>query len=197
MRRLHLALLFEQAAIIGTTAHFIGLLVDQGTTLAIAGAALGAMGLGKVAGRLLLLGPTARRIPLAVLSAGCNAVQLGGLAVPLVSTASGTLFASAAIVGAASGATTVLRPLLVVELVGPGPFAAVSAHLQRATTLPRAGAPLAIGAGAAAFGWPVTWGLALVAFGIAAVGYLRVDGGRVTLDAGDGRNLRPMDVADV
>jgi MFS family permease len=197
VRRLQVALLFEQAAIIATTAHFIGLLVDRGTSLAVAGAALGVMGLGKVVGRLLLLGSAVRQVPLAVLSAGCNAVQLAGLAVPLATTATGALFSAAAIVGAASGATTVLRPLLVVDLVGAGPFAAVSGHLQRATTVARAAAPLAIGAGAASLGWPVTWAISLTAFGIAAVQYLRVDGTPVPLDVGDGNVLRPSDVSDL
>jgi len=198
VRRLQLALLFEQAAIIATTAHYIGLLVDRGTTLALAGAALAAMGLGKVAGRLLLLGPIVRVLPRATLAAGCNLVQLAGLAVPLATTGDAALFVAAVIVGAASGATTVLRPLLVVELVGPGPYAAVSAHLQRATTLARAGAPFAIGLGATAIGWPTTWALALVAFGIAATQYQRLRAVPVvTLDGVDGRNLRPVDVSDV
>jgi predicted MFS family arabinose efflux permease len=174
VRRLQLAQLFEQAAILATTAHYIGLLVDRGTTIAVAGAVLAAMGLGKVAGRLLLLGPVVRALSLPALAAGCNLVQLAGLAVPLVTTRHPALFLSAVVVGAASGATTVLRPLLVVELVGPGPYAAVSAHLQRNTTVGRAGAPLAIGLGATAIGWPATWILALTAFGIAARHYERL-----------------------
>jgi MFS family permease len=198
VRRLQVALLFEQAAILATTAHLIGLLVDRGTTLAVAGAALGVMGVGKVAGRLLLLGPVVRHIRLAPLASGCNLIQLAGLAVPLATTGRPALFASAAVVGAASGATTVLRPLLVVELVGPGAYAAVSAHLQRATTIARAGAPLAIGAGAVSLGWPVTWGLALVAFACAAERYLRLAAETApTQQVTDGRNLRPVDVADV
>ena len=198
VRRLQVALLFEQAAIIATTAHYIGLLVDRGTTLAVAGAGLGVMGLGKVAGRLLLLGPIVRQMPLARLAAGCNVVQLLGLAVPLATTGQAALCASAAVVGAASGATTVLRPLLVVELVGPGPYAAVSAHLQRATTFARAGAPLAVGAGAATLGWPVTWTVALAAFGIATERYLRLDADAPpTFEGADGRNLRLVDVGDV
>lgn len=89
-------------------------------------------------------------------------------------------------------------PLLVVELVGPAPYAAVSAHLQRATTLARAGAPLAIGAGAATFGWPATWVVALGAFACATERYLRLAADTtVTHPAADGRNLRPVDVADV
>ncbi len=198
IRRLQVALLFEQAAILATTAHFIGLLVDRGTTLAMAGAALGAMGLGKVAGRLFLLGPVVRHIRLAPLAAACNAIQLAGLSVPLVSTGRPALFVSAGVVGAASGATTVLRPLLVVELVGAARYAAVSAHLQRATTVARAGAPLAIGAGAATFGWPLTWAVALGAFACATERYLRLAGDRpLTHPVADGRNLRPVDVADV
>ena len=198
VRRLQVALLFEQAAIIATTAHFIGLLVDRGTTLALAGAALGVMGLGKVAGRLLLLGPVLQRRPLAVLAAGCNLVQAVGLAVPLLTVGEAALFASAAIVGAASGATTVLRPLLVVDIVGARTYAAVSAHLQRATTLARAGAPLAVGAGAALIGWPGSWVVALVAFAVAAEQYLRLDRhGAVTPSVAEGRNLRPADVSDV
>lgn len=198
VRRLQGALLFEQAAIIATTAHFIGLLVDRGTTLAVAGGALGIMGLGKVAGRLLLLGPVLRRVPLFALAATANLVQLVGLAVPLATTGRAALFASAAVVGAASGATTVLRPLMVVELVGPATYAAVSAHLQRATTVARAGAPFALGTGATTLGWPGTWSLAIAAFAIAAAGFIRLGpSAQVTPDRVDGRTLRPVDVADV
>lgn len=195
VRRLQVALLFEQAAVIATTAHLIGLLVDQGAGLALAGAVLGVMGLGKVAGRLLLLAPVVRALPLARLAAACNAVQLAGLAVPLATTARPLLYGSAAVVGAASGATTILRPLLVVELVGAGPYAAVSAHLQRATTIARSLAPLAIGAGAALLGWPATWTLALAAFAVATERYLRI--GAVTPVGGHGRNLRPAGPTDV
>jgi hypothetical protein len=126
-------------------------------------------------------------------------VQLAGLAVPLASTSAATLFASTAIVGAASGATTVLRPLLVVDIVGAGPYAAVSAHLQRATTIARAGAPLAIGAGAALVGWPATWTIALAAFAVAVERYLRL-GRRLltgTPPTAEGSDLRPGDVSDV
>jgi hypothetical protein len=173
VRRLRVAVLFESAAILATTAHLIGLLVDREITLASAGAVLGVMGLGKVAGRLLLLGPIGRQ-PLAVLAAGCNVVQLLGLAVPLASTATVPLFVSAAIVGAASGATTVLRPLLVVDLVGPHAFAQVNARLSRATTIARSGAPFVLGLGAATIGWGPTWALTLGCFAIAAGQYLRL-----------------------
>jgi hypothetical protein len=62
----------------------------------------------------------------------------------------------------------------------------------------RAGAPLALGAGAAAFGWPLAWALAIAAFGAAAAGYLRVgDVGVVTPEDLDGCDLRPRDVTGV
>jgi predicted MFS family arabinose efflux permease len=177
VRRLRVAMLFESAAVLATTAHLIGLLVGRDVTLAVAGAALGVMGIGKVAGRLLLLGPLGRG-SLPVVAAACNVVQLVGLAVPLATTADAPLFAAAAVVGAASGATTVLRPLIVVDLVGPGRFAQVNARLQRATTFARAGAPFVVGAGAATIGWGPTWALTLVCFGLAAERYLRVAGSR-------------------
>jgi hypothetical protein len=112
-----------------------------------------------------------------VLAAGCNLVQLVGLAVPLATTAAGPLFVSAAIVGAASGATTVLRPLIVVDLVGPKAFASVNARLARATTIARSGAPFAVGIGAATIGWGPTWALTLVCFAAAAGQYLRLPRG--------------------
>lgn len=173
VRRLQAALLFEQAAITATTAHLIGLLVARGASVTGAGVVLGIMGIGKVAGRLLLLGPVGA-LPFTALAAACNALQLVGLVVPLVTTTTVALLLPATVVGAASGATTVLRPMIVVDLVGTASFAAVSARLQRATALARAGAPFAIGAGAATIGWTGAWLVALAAFTVATWLYLRV-----------------------
>ena len=189
VRRLRVAVLFESAAVLATTAHLIGLLVDRDVTLAIAGAALGIMGVGKVAGRLLLLGAVGRR-PLTLLAGACNVVQGIGLAVPLLTTATVPLFVSAAIVGAGSGATTVLRPLIVVDLVGPGPFAQVNARLQRSTTLSRAASPFIVGAGAATLGWGPTWSLTLVCFAVAAERYLRLPRERPAWSSGEA-SVRP------
>ncbi|HZB40396.1 MAG TPA: MFS transporter [Ilumatobacter sp.] len=171
LRLLRSAVLFEQAAMIATTAYLIALLVDRGVELAVASAALGVMGLGKVAGRLLLLGPIGRQ-SLTALAAICTAVQLAGLALPLAVTSNLVLFAAMFVVGSASGATTVLRPLIVVELVGAAPFAATSARIQRASTLARAAAPLVLGVAATAFGWPIAWAGCLAAFGVAGERYL-------------------------
>lgn len=112
--------------------------------LRTAGVVLGAIGIGKVPGRLLLFGPVLR-FGLARLSAGCGVLQLVALTVPLVSTAPLALVGAALLVGMASGPITVLRSLVVVEMVGVSSFAAVSARLQRATTMARAGAPVAGG----------------------------------------------------
>ena len=107
---------------IATTAYLISMLVDRGVGLKVASASLGVMGLGKVAGRLLLLGPVGRQ-SLTALAAICTAIQLAGLALPLGVTGTGVLFPAMFVVGCASGATTVLRPLIVIELVGAAPFA--------------------------------------------------------------------------
>jgi hypothetical protein len=165
------AVLFEQAAVTATTAYLISMLVDRGVDLEVASAALGVMGLGKVAGRLLLLGPIGRR-SLTAVAAICTAVQLAGLALPLGVTGKGALFAAMFVVGCASGSTTVLRPLIVVELVGAAPFAATNARIQRAATLARAAAPLVLGVGASSLGWPIAWAGWLVAFAVAGERYV-------------------------
>ncbi len=171
LRQLRSAVLFEQAAMIASTAYLIALLVDRGADLSIAAAALGVMGLGKVAGRLLLLGPIGRR-SLTTLAAIATAVQLVGLALPLAATRSIVVFPAMFVVGMASGATTVLRPLIVVDLVGAAPFAATNARIQRASTLARAAAPLLLGVAATAFGWPIAWAGCVTAFAVAGERYL-------------------------
>ena len=171
LRQLRSAVLFEQAAMIASTAYLIALLVDRGADLSIAAAALGVMGLGKVAGRLLLLGPIGRR-SLTTLAAISTAVQLVGLALPLAATPSIIVFPAMFVVGMASGATTVLRPLIVVDLVGAAPFAATNARIQRASTLARAAAPLLLGVAATALGWPIAWAGCVAAFAVAGERYL-------------------------
>lgn len=171
LRLMRSAVLFEQAAMIATTAYLISLLVDLGVDLTTASAALGVMGLGKVVGRLLLLGPVGRR-SLTALAAACTVVQLAGLALPLGVTETAVLFSAMFVVGCASGATTVLRPLIVVELVGAAPFAATNARIQRASTVARAAAPLVLGVAASALGWPIAWAGCLVAFAVAGERYV-------------------------
>jgi hypothetical protein len=163
--------ILEQAAMIATTAYLIALLVEEGVNLTAASAALAVMGLGKVAGRLLLLGPIGRQ-SLTLLAAIATIVQLAGLALPLGVTTTSILFPAMFVVGTASGATTVLRPLLVVDLVGPAPFAATNARIQRASTFARAAAPLALGVAVTAFGWSLAWSVCLAAFAIAAERYI-------------------------
>jgi hypothetical protein len=97
-----------------------------------------------------------------------------------------------------NGRYAILRPLLIVDLVGAAPFAAVSAHMQRATTLAPAGAPFALGAGVAAFGWRSTWIVAIGAFAIAAERYHRLGAAqRKTGPLLDGRDLRPAEATGI
>ena len=171
LRLLRSAVSLEQAATIATTVSLISMLVDRGVDLEVASAALGVMGLGKVAGRLLLLGPAGRRSSTA-LAAMCTVVQLVGLAIPLGVAATSVLLVAMFVVGAASGATTVLRPLIVVDLVGAAPFAATNARIQRTSTLARAAAPLLLGAAATTIGWSIAWTGCLVAFAVSGQRYV-------------------------
>ena len=177
---------------IATTAYLIALLVDHGVDLAAASAALGVMGLGKVAGRLLLLGPIGRQslTPLAAIATAFSSPDS-----PCRSrmTASWILFPTMFVVGAASGATTVLRPLIVVDLVGAAPFAATNARIQRASTLARAAAPLVLGVAATAFGWPIAWAGCLAAFAFAGERYLGARSIKPRLSAREHRHRANMD----
>lgn len=170
LRMMRSAVLAEQAAVIATTAYLISMLVDRGVDLGVASAALGIMGLGKVAGRLVLIGPVGRRSSTA-LAATCALVQLAGLALPLAVTGTTVLFAALLVVGSASGATTVLRPLIVVQLVGAAPFAATNARIQRSATVARSAAPLVLGVAATALGWSMAWAVCLVALAVAGERY--------------------------
>ena len=156
---------------IATTAYLIALLVEEGVALATASAALAAMAPGKVGGRLLLLGPIGRR-SLTLLATVATVIQLAGLALPLGITASWILFPTMVVVGAASGATTVLRPLLVVDLVGAAPFAATVRPHPATSTFVRATAPLVLGVAVTAFSWSIAWAGCLTAFAFAAERYL-------------------------
>jgi MFS family permease len=171
---LRLAQLLEQSANLAVTASFVAMLTALAVPAPTAAVVLGTMGLGKVAGRLALLGPVAtERRP--ALAAACNLAQVVALAIPFVTTATPALVAAAVGVGAASGATTVLRPLLVVDLVGADAFAATNARIQRAAGLARAAGPAAVGIGAATIGWAPTWAFTLGLFIVAADRYRRID----------------------
>lgn len=150
--------------------HLVGMLSSRGLSVGLAATVLGLMGVGKV-GRLLI--PTVtRRSGLAAANAAWVVVELVGLVLPLVATSLVVLAPTAVLVGAASGMTTILRPLLMVEVVGVEPFVLTNARIQRATTVARSGAPFALGAAFTAFGWPAAWAAALLVLGAAFQRYL-------------------------
>ncbi len=157
---------------IATTAYLIALLVEEGVALPTASAALAVMGLGKVGGRLLLLGPIGRRSLDRCSPRSPPSSNSPGWRSRSPSPRSWILFPTMFVVGAASGATTVLRPLLVVDLVGAAPFAATNAHIQRTSTFARAAAPLVLGVAVTAFGWSIAWAACLTAFAFAAERYV-------------------------
>ena len=56
-------------------------------------------------------------------------------------------------------------------LFGAAPFAATNARIQRASTLARAAAPLALGLAVTALGWSIAWAGCLSAFAMSAERY--------------------------
>jgi predicted MFS family arabinose efflux permease len=193
-RRLVVASVLEQAAQVAATTHLVALLVVRGVSTSTAAAALAVLGLGKVAGRLLLVGDCARRTA-ARLLAWCSVVQLLSLTVVVTASEPLTLFSACAAAGAAAGATTVLRPLLVTDLVGIEGFPAANGRLARSSSLARAAGPLIVGAAVTPIGWRATWLLTLALFAVAAERYARLRDGAVTAHATT--NVRPSATLDV
>jgi predicted MFS family arabinose efflux permease len=173
IRALTIATVVEQAAQIAATTHLVALLIARDVSTGTAAAVLAVMGLGKVAGRLLLIGRLGR-LPLTRLAAACAAGQLIAFAVPLATTGRSALFAAGIAAGAAAGAMTVVRSLLVVDLAGVDAFATVNARLARVGAFARAGGPAALGAAVAPLGWTASWLMILTGYAVAAERYARL-----------------------
>jgi predicted MFS family arabinose efflux permease len=170
---LEVAHVLEVTANLAVTSTFVALVVARGTAPGTAALMLAAMGVGKTVGRLALVGVATERHRITLVTA-CNIVQFAGLLVPLVAGGAGALLVVSLLVGAAAGATTVLRPLLVADLVGVPRFAATNARLLRSASVPRAAGPAVVGAGASIVGWSATWVLTVALFAVAADRYRRV-----------------------
>lgn len=163
MRMLRLAYLLEQASAVAATALVVAMLIDRGVDAYVAGFVLASSGVGKVAGRVVLAGRVGRAPP-ELLAAGAAALHALALISMLATTETTWLYLAGLVCGAASGTSSVLRPLIVARRVPLREFAVASSRLQCWATLARAVGPLIAGGTAAHAGWVVTW--ALVAGGL-------------------------------
>ena len=134
---------FGLSALTGTAmaVHLIPLLLERGHTPAFAGAALGAVGLMALPGRLIFT-PLGGRWPRAAITAALFALQALGIAALLAGRGTAGVWLFVALFGAGNGAITPARAALVAELYGRASYGAVSGALALLLALARAAAPL-------------------------------------------------------
>ncbi|MFP5480408.1 MAG: MFS transporter [Alphaproteobacteria bacterium] len=159
--------------------YVLVLFADRGAAPALAATAAACIGPAQVAGRLVLLAAGARVSTAQATVASLGAMVLAGLLLWLAGAASWLIFAFALAQGAGIGLTSILRPVLIAEVLGRQGFGAISGAAAVAPILASAAAP-AVGAGLLALGGPgliyaVALGLAVAGLGLMALLLARRD----------------------
>ena len=124
----------------GVTFNLVVALVANGMTATAAAWWAGTFGIAKVAGRIAV-GVLDRHQGAASLSRWTLGVMGVALVLPGVGSATTVLAVHVLLFGASTGALTVLRPLVVAELVVPTSFGTALGTVARTVTLARAGGP--------------------------------------------------------
>lgn len=145
------------------------LFADRGAAPGLAALAAACIGPAQVAGRLVLLAAGARVSTLQATMASLGGIVLAGALLWLAGVAPWLIFAFALAQGAGIGLTSILRPVLIAEILGRQGFGAISGAAAVAPILASAAAP-SVGAGLLALGGPgLVYGVCLV---LAAIGFL-------------------------
>lgn len=126
---------------------------DRGVAAAVAAVAAACIGPAQVAGRLLLLMAGARITTRQATLASLGSVVLASGLLMLAGAAPMLIFAFALAQGAGAGLMSILRPVLIAEVLGRTGFGAVSGAVAVAPILASAAAP-SVGAGLLALGGP-------------------------------------------
>lgn len=137
------ALAFALSAFASTavTVHLVPLLLERGHGAALAGGAMGVLGLMALPGRLVLT-PLGDRWSRGAVTAAIFALQLAGVAALLVTHDAAGVWAFVALFGAGFGAITPARAALVAGFVPPEAYGRVNGVLALLLSLARATAPL-------------------------------------------------------
>jgi len=133
--------------------YVLVLFADRGVEAGLAALAAAAIGPSQVAGRLILLAAGARvSTAQATIAALCSVVVAGAL-LWLAGAAPVLIFVFSLAQGAGLGLTSILRPVLIAEILGRQGFGAISGAAAVAPILASAAAP-SVGAGLLTFGGP-------------------------------------------
>lgn len=130
--------------------YVLVLFADQGATPALAATAAACIGPAQVAGRLILLAAGARVSTGQATVVSLGSVALAGALLWLAGVAPVLIFAFALAQGAGVGLTSILRPVLIAEVLGRTGFGVISGAAAVAPILATAAAPTV---GARLLGW--------------------------------------------
>lgn len=173
-----LTVAFAMSSLAGTAVavHLVPLLLERGFAPAFAGAAMGAVGLMALPGRLVFT-PLGGRWPRAAVTAGIFVLQALGVAALALFDGRWGVWACVALFGAGFGAITPARAALVAELYGPVEYGRISGVLALFLAFARAAAPVGASLLHAAGGGyaPVLW--AVFAASLAAAAAVLLAGG--------------------
>jgi MFS family permease len=143
--------------------HLVPYLQDRGYDPGFAAATAGLIGAMQVVARLVLA-PVGDRASPRVLTALVLTIEPLALVVLLLARETAGVFAFVVLFGAARGATTLVRPVLIAALYGRSEFASIAGVLQMAVSLAQALAPVSVGAAYDALGSydPILWTLVVL-----------------------------------
>jgi hypothetical protein len=124
-----------------TSVLLIAHLVDAGWSLGHAALAGGVLGASQLPGRLAF-GPAMQRLPVTVAAPALFLVPGLGVLALLAADGDGAVWPAVLVLGMGQGATTLLRPILFVDLYGTGRIGVLNGLAATPITLARALAPL-------------------------------------------------------
>jgi MFS family permease len=146
--------------------YVLVLFADRGAEPGLAAIAAACIGPSQVAGRLVLLAAGARVSTGQATVLSMGGVVLAGLLLLAAGVAPPLIFAFALAQGAGAGLMSILRPVLIAEVLGRSGFGVISGAVAVAPILASAAAP-SVGAGLLALGGPgLVYGVCLALAGI-------------------------------
>lgn len=151
--------------------YVLVLFADRGAASGLAALAAASIGPSQVAGRLILLAAGARVSTGQATKVAVGGIVLAGIILWAAGMAPILIFAFALAQGAGAGLMSILRPVLIAEVLGRSGFGVISGAVAVAPILASAAAP-SVGAGLLALGGPdlvYAVCLALAALGLALV----------------------------
>lgn len=152
-QKIAVSLMLADGASVAVTVYLVAFLLDQGLTLQAAAYIVGLAGVAKLGGRLV----TAMNISSLLMLRLALITKAVVLILPLIWPANWSVFLMVLGFGATSGAETILRPAIVVELFGSKSFGKSNGVLQLLTTLSKASGPVIFGAFLSIAGWSYSW----------------------------------------